>query len=246
MIVACKAVIFDAGNTLIHLNPSSQEVAALFFQQKDLPNPGSLAKLFCGKREIWAGEQSLKELQGAPRMPHDQFIRELNVAGLVGAFPEVPKHLLEAMEEELTALLEKEREWIAAPEAESVLADLEKRGFTLALISNFSADLSDILARVGLKPFFHAIFISEVVGIEKPDPAIMDMACRELELSPDQCVYVGDHPYDVLCAKKAGLQMIWLCKDASPLPTEIEHKPDIIVQSLDEVPPAVWRRCERR
>ncbi len=48
-------------------------------------------------------------------------------------------------------------------------------------------------------------------GIKKPDPAIFEMAIKQLNLSPNQCIYIGDHPVnDIEGAAKVGMETIWL------------------------------------
>lgn len=47
---------------------------------------------------------------------------------------------------------------------------------------------------------------SHVVGVEKPDPRIFELALSALDLPADRCVYVGDTVYfDVSGARNAGI-----------------------------------------
>ena len=50
------------------------------------------------------------------------------------------------------------------------------------------------LVRLGLVPFLDpkAIFISDQVGISKPNPKLYAVALRELGLEPAEVMYVGD------------------------------------------------------
>ena len=66
------------------------------------------------------------------------------------------------------------------------------------------------LDRLGIGSCFACVVLSEEVGLYKPDPRILELACRQLELSPGRGVYVGDHPFDVLCAHSAGMAALWL------------------------------------
>ncbi|MBI3099409.1 MAG: HAD-IA family hydrolase [Planctomycetes bacterium] len=52
------------------------------------------------------------------------------------------------------------------------------------------------LLRLGLYPLFTptAIFISDQVGISKPNPKIYLRACEECGVAPEECLYVGDSP----------------------------------------------------
>ena len=57
---------------------------------------------------------------------------------------------------------------------------------------------------------FSAIVISEEVGLYKPDPAILLYACEKLGILPGDALYVGDHPFDVVCANDAGVGCAWM------------------------------------
>lgn len=52
------------------------------------------------------------------------------------------------------------------------------------------------LIRLGLYPFLHpkAIFISDQIGISKPNPKLYQMACTQIGFPPENVMYVGDNP----------------------------------------------------
>jgi FMN phosphatase YigB (HAD superfamily) len=52
---------------------------------------------------------------------------------------------------------------------------------------------------------------SAVVGSVKPDKKIFQVAMDELQLGPEQCVYVGDnYAWDVVGSHNAGMKPVWL------------------------------------
>jgi putative hydrolase of the HAD superfamily len=56
-----------------------------------------------------------------------------------------------------------------------------------------------------------AVFISQAVGMAKPDPALFEYACGRLCTTPARCVYVGDAwDTDVVGARAAGMPCVWL------------------------------------
>jgi putative hydrolase of the HAD superfamily len=64
------------------------------------------------------------------------------------------------------------------------------------------------LIRLRVATYFppRAIFISDRIGISKPNPKLFKRACEALDLRPEQAIYVGDHPIkDVDGANEAGL-----------------------------------------
>ena len=55
---------------------------------------------------------------------------------------------------------------------------------------------ADKLLRLGLYEFFTptAIFISDQIGISKPNPKLYQRACEEVGVQPRETMYVGDNP----------------------------------------------------
>lgn len=99
---------------------------------------------------------------------------------------------------------------MVVPGTFEVLDELKECGYRLAVVSNHRSWMPGYLKSVGLADYFEQIIISDLVGCEKPDARIMEIALSKLGLLPKDCLYVGDHPFDVLCAKKAGLDCVWL------------------------------------
>jgi putative hydrolase of the HAD superfamily len=90
--------------------------------------------------------------------------------------------------------------------AGDVLAELRSRGYRLAVVSNWSADLPLVLSRAELKEHFEAVFASEALGYAKPHSAAFLIPLDRLGLTPGQAAYVGDlYDVDVVGAREVGL-----------------------------------------
>ena len=63
----------------------------------------------------------------------------------------------------------------------------------------------------------------------------MHLALNELNLPASSCLYIGDHPFDVLCAKNADLDCAWLTPSNDSLPDCIPYKEDFKIQKLKEI-----------
>ncbi|AJS58855.1 HAD family hydrolase [Paenibacillus sp. IHBB 10380] len=99
----------------------------------------------------------------------------------------------------------------AFPNTIEILERLKQKGYRLGMITNGFGDFqaSNIQA-LGIKEYFEVILISELEGLRKPDPAIFLRAIEMMNLLPEECVYVGDHPTnDVMASKDAGMRGIW-------------------------------------
>ncbi len=92
-----------------------------------------------------------------------------------------------------------------------LLEGLKRRGFKLALVTNGYTDFQNAnVSALNINPFFDEILISEREGVRKPDPEIFLRALHRLGVSPEEAVFVGDHPEnDIDGAAKAGLRTIW-------------------------------------
>jgi putative hydrolase of the HAD superfamily len=81
---------------------------------------------------------------------------------------------------------------IPRPSAESTLRDLRKRGYKTALISDCSSELPVLWKETVFPPLFDVTVFSCLAGMKKPNPSIFRLACKELQVACESCVYVGD------------------------------------------------------
>lgn len=80
----------------------------------------------------------------------------------------------------------------------------------LGIVSNNHGKVRNVLEEMGIAHFFDPVIISEEAELYKPDAAIMELACERIGTEPSKCIYVGDHPFDILCAHAAHMPVIWL------------------------------------
>jgi phosphoglycolate phosphatase len=88
----------------------------------------------------------------------------------------------------------------------------------------------------GLASYFHSCVCCEDAPERKPHPAPLLTALKNLNLSPGECVYVGDAPEDVQMARAAGVAVVGV---RGPFPTAervIAAKPDVFLESVAELP----------
>lgn len=101
---------------------------------------------------------------------------------------------------------------VAMDEAFEVLHELKKRQLKLAVVSNGGhATRLKILKGLEMEHFFDEIISSEKVGISKPNKEIFLQSCKLLNVLPENCIFVGDHPInDFKGASEAGFKAILL------------------------------------
>ena len=88
---------------------------------------------------------------------------------------------------------------------------LEDAGYRLGLISNFDTWLQKMLVEMEVGHVFDTAVISGIEGIEKPDPAIYQLAVERAGVDPANAVHIGDSPVmDMEPARIAGLTPVLL------------------------------------
>lgn len=121
------------------------------------------------------------------------------------------------------------------PGAEETVISLSKK-YRLFLVSNGTARVqSKRLASAGIEPYFEKIFISQDVGINKPDKGYFDYCFARIPgFSHEKTLIVGDSlSSDILGGKNAGIATCWVNprhKQAEP-----ERAPDYEIESLSQL-----------
>ncbi|NCT38600.1 HAD family hydrolase [Bacillus sp. EB93] len=97
------------------------------------------------------------------------------------------------------------------PNLVSMLEELRSKNLVLGMITNGKGQFQmDNIEALGIKHYFQTILVSEWEGIKKPDPQIFKRALEKLNVSPNESLFVGDHPEnDVKAAQNVGMKGIW-------------------------------------
>ncbi len=103
------------------------------------------------------------------------------------------------------------------PGAREVVEGLAQH-FQLGMITNgYSDSQRGRLAAAGWSDRFDPLLISEEVGLSKPDARIFDMALEQLDLGPEDVLYVGDSlSHDREGCLRAGIRFCHFCPDPAP------------------------------
>jgi HAD superfamily hydrolase (TIGR01509 family) len=100
--------------------------------------------------------------------------------------------------------------WLPYPDAAGVLRSLRKANLAVAIVSNVPSQLRPVLRRHGMEGLVDAFVESYRHGVEKPDPALFLLACRELGVEPERALMVGDSSLTDAGAVRAGLVTLLL------------------------------------
>jgi putative hydrolase of the HAD superfamily len=128
--------------------------------------------------------------------------------------------------------------WAVYPDVEVTLDTLSRRGFTLAVVSNWDSHLPRLLDALGLARRFATLAVSAIEETGKPGSEIFHRACGRAGVAPSEALHVGDSlAEDYEGARAAGLAALLLDRQ--------DHHPEVVdrIRSLDELlgPSAILR-----
>ena len=94
-------------------------------------------------------------------------------------------------------------------DADRFVAALKARGFTaVAASSAKEKELNRLLEIAGATDLLDATTSSDDAEASKPEPDIIVAALKRAKVSPDHAIMIGDTPYDITAARRAGVQTI--------------------------------------
>jgi putative hydrolase of the HAD superfamily len=181
-----------------------------------LPDPEALRKVLA--------PYGLSVTDEEARRGHYECMAQLDRIGALD-WPAVDRHLarilgvpddrLDEVVEGIEALYLSEP-WVPVDGAAEALLRLQGAGFRLAVVSNASGTIEAQLhdGRIcsvhgGAVARVEVVIDSHVVGVEKPDPRIFQLAFDAIGAVPESSLYIGDTVFfDVTGARAAGIRVV--------------------------------------
>jgi putative hydrolase of the HAD superfamily len=123
-----------------------------------------------------------------------------------------------------------------SPAAAETVKALYDAGMKTGIVSNGNVRVQQAkIDAIGLRPALDTVVISEDVGLRKPDPAIFALGVKNLGLSPEATLFVGDNPeVDIIGAAAAELQTAWF-RNGATWPDRLLPRADVDIDRLDEI-----------
>ena len=196
---ALRAVLFDAGNTLVFLDYA--RLAEGVGSALGLP--------LTGEELARHGPAAARAMELAKGTDQQRATAYLEALFLLGG---VPRDSLGQVRECLSRMHRERHLWSSVAERTAeALERLRQAGLKLAVVSNSDGRVEQALDAAGLREYFDVVIDSALVGVEKPDPRIFHAALDALNVRPEETLYVGDlYEIDVLGARAAGMEAVLL------------------------------------
>jgi HAD superfamily hydrolase (TIGR01509 family) len=193
-----RAVLFDAGNTLVFLDYARLASGVGAALGLPLSGPGLAAHADEAARAM--------ERAGSDQERATAYLEALFLLG------GVPAARLGEVRTCLWRMHSERHLWCSVPEPTKLaLARLKAAGLLLGVVSNSEGRVAQALEAAGLREYFDVVIDSGVIGIEKPDPRIFQVALDALGVAPEEALYVGDlYEVDVVGARSAGIEAVLL------------------------------------
>lgn len=103
-----------------------------------------------------------------------------------------------------------------------MLEALKERGIKVGLISNCFSEEAIVIRKSILFPYFDGVCLSYEQGVQKPDKEIYRRCMEQLDVSPKECVYVGDGgSFELETAREIGMtavQAVWYLQEGTSQP----------------------------
>jgi len=198
-----RAVLFDIDDTLFSTTAFARRarqnaVSAMVAAGLDAPEAEVAREL----------DEVIREFSSNYDHHYDKLVQRMRPHGIPGVNPALVVAAGVAAYHDT-----KFRELEPFPDVVPLLTDLRAAGCTVGIVTHgWTQKQAEKLVRLGLVPHLdsNAIFISDQIGISKPNPKLYQAALKKLQLPPEQVMYVGDSPaHDIAPPNSLGMVTVW-------------------------------------
>lgn len=207
-----KAVFFDAGNTLLSASPDVATSYAETAQKYGCR--AQAADIRARFPRLWRDyEQKRKDFLFKTDRDGTKKFWETFVSEVFEPYKTEISDF-KAFFDELYEKFASEKAWRLFDDALFTLEYLKRKGYRLAVVSNWDYRLEGIIRNLGLSAYFEEVFISSEIGFEKPSPEIFYFALQKMSLAAADTLHVGDSVHDdAEGALAAGIRPVIIFRD---------------------------------
>ena len=120
------------------------------------------------------------------------------------------------------------------------LAALRAEGFEMGVVTSKMHALAwRGLQVVGAAPYLGCLIGADDCAKHKPDPAPILLGCERMGAQPEECVYVGDSPFDIAAGNAAGCKTLAVTWGMFPEEKLVVENPTEIIHEVAEFSAAI-------
>ena len=212
-----KAAIFDLDGTLIDSLQVFYKDINEIFKRVGLP-PVRKETIFDIMREGKSPWDSL--------LPHDIENKE-----------ELLKHCLAIDNEIWAGIYEKEAD--VFPKTGETLKRIKNAGMKIGIVTSGwekKNEIKKLLIKKDVYLLIDVMITRKDVARSKPAPDPILECIVRLGLTPEECLYVGDSPSDIMAGKAAGVVTVGVLTGVSDYERLEKEKPSLIINEVSELP----------
>lgn len=207
-----KNIVFDMDGILFDTEKVCMDSWCLVAERMNIPDMEKIFPACIGGNEK-ASEKLLMDFYG-PEFPYEQF--------RPAASAEFRRHI-------------NEDGLPIKPGVKECLEYLHSEGYVIGLASSTKkSSVENLLTNAGIRQYFKVLATGDMVTHSKPDPEIYLMACRELQVNPQDTYAVEDSFNGIRSAYAAGLKPLMVPDMLMP-DEEMKEKSKAIFKDLFQV-----------
>jgi len=204
-----KAIFFDVDDTMYdHLYPFQRAIANEVLHLEHFPFEAAYHRMryYSDKLSVQYG--------GAEAMAKQGIDRKMQAERFLYALADFNVHISFEQAEKIQQIyLATQFDISTFANMDKLLVQLKEKGYIVGLLTNGAEKHQrKKIKALQLERYIDAdkIFISGAFGIDKPNPAIFHHISKQINISAEHCLYVGDSwRNDVIGATEAGWHMLW-------------------------------------
>jgi putative hydrolase of the HAD superfamily len=93
-------------------------------------------------------------------------------------------------------------------EVVNMLKNLKTNGYVTAVLSDTFPYMSDIIRERNGYDYFDKVYLSYEVGFVKPQKEFYELAVKDLNVLPGECIFIDDNKDNLLPAEKLGMKTV--------------------------------------
>ncbi len=195
-----KLVIFDFADTIAKLSPSKEELLHRFILNElslNIPLKHIEEVYHYATNLLFYSSVNIQKIE-----TKKEFYKKFNsnILSLLGI-----SHLIDS-EKLFNYFNENGQHWILKDGVKELFISLKEKGYLISLVSNFDERLNQVLKDLEIYDLLDSRFISQEVGLEKPDIEFLRLSLKTHNIKSENIFYIGDSYYlDYLPGIKLGL-----------------------------------------